>query len=65
MAMDRTEFARLVARAYGCPLSEAREVLADAVLWEATETRRYERTVEGSWSVWIDAEGNARVEVWS
>jgi hypothetical protein len=64
MVMDREEYARLVSKAYGCPLGEARQVLADAILWEATETRRHERSPAGSWSVWIDVDGNARVEVW-
>lgn len=49
-----------------CTRREAAYVLADALLWEATQVARWEPRASGDgWLVWVQREGRARVEVYS
>lgn len=65
LTLDARTYGELVCLAFGCTRSEARGVLVDSLLFEATQARRFEAGPDGCWLVWIDTQGRAKVQVFA
>lgn len=65
LTLDRRAHVRLVQLAYpGTSAADARLVLTDTLLSEATHLGRWELQGTSHWLVWLTREGSARVQVW-
>lgn len=66
LTLDRVSYAALVSLAFDAAFltqKEAAQVVADSLLWEATQTAQHEPLPTGGWLVWIDRQGRAKVQV--
>ena len=66
LTLDRSAYVQLVQLAFPSCTSaaDARLVLVDTLLSEATHLGRWELQGSSHWLVWLTREGSARVQVW-